>query len=74
MLLTGTARLTSCGVSVYLLSPLKGMIVIPADLRSQYREVEVAWEEGVNQHSSELPYSAFLSISDFNRFKCKRCV
>ena len=48
MLLTGTARLTSCGVSVYLLSPLKGMIVIPADLRSQYGEVEVAWEEGVN--------------------------
>lgn len=74
MLLTGTSRLTSCGVSVYLLSPLEGMIVVPADVRSQYGEVEVAWEEGVNQHSSELPYSVFLSISDVNCFKCKRCV
>lgn len=26
---------------------------------------------GSNQHSSELPYSAFLSISDVNCFKCK---
>lgn len=72
VLLTNSSRLTSvelvCVYSAPWMAWLWLQLIWGASMGKWFERM------GSNQHSSELPYSAFLSISDVNCFKCKRCV